>query len=129
MAVTSVTDPGTEPGASVLSEIQAGDGLNLSAAGRLFPAHRGAGTVNPSTVFRWVKQGARSAGGQLVRLDAVRVGGRWLTSRGAVARFVRALTDATPSAGPATVPARPRTDAARQKASARAARELEKRGA
>jgi hypothetical protein len=113
---------------SVLAEIQSGQGLNLSAAGRLFPAHRGVGTVGPSTVFRWLTKGARATGGQLVKLEAVRVGGRWLTSRGAVARFVQALTSAsTPVPGTPAPP--PRSSAARQKASERAGRELEKRGA
>ncbi|QJW95617.1 DUF1580 domain-containing protein [Frigoriglobus tundricola] len=122
----SVSETVTEPGARVLSEIQAGDGLALSAAGRLFPAHRGEGTVGPSTVFRWVTKGARSNSGQPVKLEAVRVGGRWLTSRAAVARFVHALTDA---AAPAPAAPAPRTPTARQKASERAGRELAKRGA
>ncbi|MBP3957172.1 DUF1580 domain-containing protein [Gemmata sp. G18] len=122
----SVLTPDVEPVAQVLAEIQTGDGLALSAAGRLFPAHRGTGTVGPSTVFRWLTKGAKANGGHLVRLEAVRVGGRWLTSRGAVARFVRALTDAATPAAP--VPA-PRTTSARQKASERAGRELVKRGA
>jgi hypothetical protein len=124
----SLPTPANEPVPLVLSEIQSGDGLALSAAGRLFPAHRGDGTVGPSTVFRWLTKGAKSTGGQLVKLEAVRVGGRWLTSRGAVARFVQALTVAgTPaSATPAPVS---RSLSARQKASERAGRELEKRGA
>ncbi|WP_168219369.1 DUF1580 domain-containing protein [Limnoglobus roseus] len=67
--------------------------MSLSTAGRLFPGHRGGVAVSPSTVFRWVTKGTRSSAGQVVRLDAVRVGGRWLTSRGAVKRFVAALTD------------------------------------
>ena len=50
----------------VLTEIQSGDGLSLSAAGRTFPAHRGSGTINPSTVFRWVTKGTRIANGQVV---------------------------------------------------------------
>src|SRR5437588_5416327 len=99
-----MTDPSstTTETPQVLNEIQTGDGLSLSAAGRLFPAHRGDGTLDPSTIFRWVKAGSRSAAGQLVRLEAVRVGGRWLTSRGAVARFVSALTAAADSPAPTT---------------------------
>ena len=111
----------------VLTEIQSGGGLSLSAAGRMFPAHRGVGTVDPSTVFRWVTKGAKTVGGQVVKLDAVRVGGRWLTSRGAVARFVQALTPATEPAS--ALPPVSRTPAARLRASERAGRELEKRGA
>jgi hypothetical protein len=110
----------------VLTEIQSGDGLSLSAAGRLFPAHRGTGTVNPSTVFRWVSKGAKTADGRVVKLEAVRTPGRWLTSRAALARFVAALTTGDPPAPPPRIPPAPAT---RRKASDRAARELERRGA
>src|SRR5262245_24013204 len=106
----------------VLAEIQSGDGLSLSAAGRLFPGHRGGTSVDPSTVFRWLTKGARAPGGQLVKLEAVRVGGRWLTSRGAVTRFVGALTAA---ADPGAVSApTSRTPTARQRASEKAAAAL-----
>ena len=119
-----------DPVSQILTEIQSGGGLSLSAAGRLFPGHRGNKAVDPSTVFRWVTRGLPSPDGQVVRLEAVRVGGRWLTSRGAVARFVAALTPApdTPPAGPACPP-RTRSSAARRKASERAAAELERMGA
>ncbi|MCI0701615.1 MAG: DUF1580 domain-containing protein [Planctomycetia bacterium] len=111
---------------SVLSEIQAGGGLSLSAAGRLFPAHRGTGTIDPSTVFRWVTKGAKTPNGSLVKLEAVRVGGRWLTSRGAIARFVAALTPNTDTTPAGTPPVS--ATAARRRAEA-AGRELERRGA
>jgi hypothetical protein len=41
-------------------------------------------TVNPSTTFRWVTNGAKGPGGRVVKLEAVRVGGRWITSRAAL---------------------------------------------
>ena len=112
----------------VLAEIQSGDGLSLSAAGRLFPGHRANGTVDPSTVFRWLTKGTRSPGGQTVKLEAVRVGGRWLTSRGAVARFVADLTAATGPTAAAPPPA-PRTPQARNRAAERAVAALKKMGA
>ena len=119
--------PQTESVPPVLAEIQAGEGLSLSAAGRIFPAHRGEGTTDPSTIFRWVTSGSRAADGRLVKLEAVRVGGRWLTSRGAVARFVQALTAA---AAPETTSGQPtRTPTVRRKSSERAAAELKRRGA
>jgi hypothetical protein len=120
---SSVADPVPR----VLTEIQSGGGLSLSAAGRLFPGHRGNGTVDPSTVFRWVTKGARAADGRPVKLEAVRVGGRWLTSRPAVARFVAALTPADPTDG--APPSAPCNPAARRRASERAAAALEKMGA
>ncbi len=118
-----------DPVPRLLTEIQAGEGLSLSAAGRLFPGHRGNGTVDPSTVFRWVTKGMRTTDRRVVKLEAVRVGGRWLTSRGAVARFVSALTAAAaPTSGTTVTPA-PRTPAARRTASELAAQELKRMGA
>ena len=114
--------------ATVLSEIQSGEGLSLSAAGRQFPAHRGKGTIAPSTIFRWVKSGAKAPDGRVVTLAAVRVGGRWITSHGAVLRFVAALTPAADPI-PASSPPPTRTPTQRQRASEAAARELERRGA
>lgn len=112
----------------VLTEIQSGDGLSLSAAGRLFPGHRGGASVDPSTVFRWVTKGTRTTDGRAVKLEAARVGGRWLTSRGAVGRFVAALTDAAiPGATPATPESRAPT--ARARATERAVAALKKMGA
>ncbi|VTS01854.1 : DUF1580 [Gemmata massiliana] len=121
-----VPEVGTVP--QVLAEIQAGAGLSLSAAGRLFPGHRGGAAVDPSTVFRWRTKGTRTAAGAVVKLEAVRVGGRWLTSRGAVARFVAALTAAADPT-PVVTPVVPRTSAARTRASERAVAALKKMGA
>jgi hypothetical protein len=112
----------------VLTEIQSGGGLSLSAAGRLFPGHRANGSVDPSTVFRWITKGMRTAGGQTVKLEAVRVGGRWITSRGAVARFVAALTTAADPVSTTPSPPR-RTSAARRRASEKAAATLKSMGA
>lgn len=109
----------------VLIEIQSGQGFSLPAAGRQFPAHRGTGTVDPSTVFRWVTRGSKTANGRLVKLEAVRVGGRWLTSRDAVTRFVAALTDLVTSPEPAAS----RTPTERTRASAAAGRKLQQMGA
>jgi hypothetical protein len=118
-----------DPIPQVLTEIQAGEGLSLSGAGRLFPAHRGDGTTDPSTIFRWVTKGARSAAHQVVKLEAVRVGGRWLTSRGAVARFISALTTAADPMQTMLRPVPTRSSAARQKACERAGAKLDQMGA
>lgn len=116
-----------EPVSQVLAEIQAGDGLSSAAAGRLFPGHRGGKSVDPSTTFRWITRGAAAPDGRRVKLEAVRVGGRWLTSRGAVARFVAALT---PASDPDTsTPPASRTPAARKRASEKAVAALKAMGA
>ena len=110
--------------AKLLAEIAAGEGLGLAAAGRMFPAFRGEGVVGPSTTYRWVAVGTKAANGMVVRLEAARVGGRWLTSRSAVTRFVAALTEA---ANPIP-PSAPRTPAQRQKSSEAAGRRLKEAG-
>jgi hypothetical protein len=113
----------------VLAEIQSGEGLSLSAAGRLFPGHRGGKSVDPSTVFRWVTKGTRAADGQAVKLEAVRVGTRWLTSRAAVTRFVTALTAASGPTPAATTAPTSRTPAARRRAVENAVATLKAMGA
>jgi hypothetical protein len=108
----------------VLAEIQAGEGLSLSAAGRLAgPGRRGGKAVDASTVYRWVVRGSKSPSGDVIRLEGARVGGCWLTSRGALARFVAALT---PVSGEGAPP--PRSPAERRQADAAAAAELDRIG-
>jgi hypothetical protein len=76
------------------------------------PGARGGPHVNGSTLFRWATKGAPAANGTRVRLEAVRIGGRWATSVAAVHRFVERLTVASTSdttmseTDPATTPAR-----------------------
>ncbi|HEX4612611.1 MAG TPA: DUF1580 domain-containing protein [Urbifossiella sp.] len=110
---------------TVLEEIQAGGGLTLAAVGKLFPSHRGPGTMDPATVFRWVTNGSKATDGRAVRLEAVRVGQRWLTSRVAVARYVSALTGLSTPISSTPVP----TPAARQRRSEQAAAKLKASGA
>jgi hypothetical protein len=108
----------------LLQEIEAGNGLTLSAIARSIPAHRGAGRTNPATVFRWINSGVKDATGQLVKLEAIRLGARWLSSREAVARFVTALTPTG-----CTPVVRPRTPSQARHAAAVAGRRLQQRGA
>src|SRR5262249_54301345 len=61
------------------------------AASRL-PALRGGKAVNPSTVWRWTRRGARARDGVLVRLESLKVGGTCCTSDEALLRFFRALS-------------------------------------
>jgi hypothetical protein len=68
--------------------------------------------------------GAKSPSGQLVKLEALRIGNRWVTSAPALQRFAERLTPAT---GDAPIPA-PRSPTARQRASERASRELDRIG-
>lgn len=113
---------------SVLSEILSGDALGMGAAAKLFPAHRGEGRARPSTIWRWITHGARTANGAAVKLEAARVGGRWLTSRAALTRFATALTPPSSESNTTTTPPT-RTEKARQRSSEAAVRRLTAAGA
>ncbi len=113
----------------IITEIRAGEGLTLSAAGRLLPGHRGSKAVNPSTVFRWVTKGLAGPGGSVIRLEAARAGARWLTSSAAVTRFVAALTAASTSSADLTTPQSTPSPAERRRTSDHAAEALIRAGA
>ena len=53
---------------------------------RLLPRGRNGRPVHPQTVLRWVRRGVHG-----VRLEAVKLGGRWVTSRAALNEFIQAL--------------------------------------
>lgn len=111
--------------ALVITEILNGDALGMSAAARLIPAHRGHGRANPSTPWRWITEGAKAPDGRIVKLEAGRVAGRWLTSRAALARFIEALTPSDTSAAPKVDIPNPKKVASR---SARASKRLQEIG-
>jgi hypothetical protein len=87
------------------------------------PAPRGEKT-HISTILRWIMRGAKAPDGSRVRLEAVRLGGRWLTSREALQRFAEALTPRLDVAPPPV----PRTSSRRRRESERAAEDLAKLG-
>jgi transposase-like protein len=86
---------------SVASEIVAGDQITLIEIARQFG-------VAPSTVLRWLLRGLPDGRGGRVRLEAVRRGKPWITSRAAIERFLAALPQAgvTPATAPLRTPAR-----------------------
>jgi hypothetical protein len=79
--------------------------LSLAEAAKLLPPARLGKPVTFQCVLRWVQEGARGADGRPVTLEALRLGGRWVTSREALQRFAEALTLPT-----AANPAPARTD-------------------
>jgi hypothetical protein len=105
---------------TVISEILSGDALTLSATARKLVPHRGQG-VAPSTLWRWHRQGVRTPDGRRVHLELARVGGKWLVSAAALARFIAMSTPAIPTN--ALIPVR--TPTQRTRASERARLELE----
>jgi len=87
---------------------------------RVIPPRNGKRTA-PSTVLRWVLRGVpRPGGGDRVRLEAFRLGNRWMTSMEAFERFVVAQQ---PDAGRENA-AESRTMNQRRRASDAAASEL-----
>lgn len=98
--------------------------IGLSEACTIIPLGRNGRPAHISCLLRWILDGAKAPDGTRVRLGALRLGGRWVTSREALQRFAEALTprlDGDPT--PAT-----RTPTRRQAASIKASAELEKIG-
>ncbi len=97
----------------IASEIAAGDGVALVEVARLQK-------TNISTIFRWVIRGLPRGSGERVKLEAIKRGRKWITTRPALTRFFAAL----PKSAPAPVtPAR--TPTQRERDSARARQRLQ----
>lgn len=99
--------------------------IPLAEACRHIPPGRNGKATHLSTLLRWILKGAKAPDGTTVRLDAVRLGARWMTSRQALQRFAEKLTPKLDDTVPAPAP---RTQRQRQRASERAAAVLEKMG-
>jgi Protein of unknown function (DUF1580) len=97
--------------------------MSFANAATILPPCRGGKPPHPSTIFRWASRGVIGPGGARIRLEAVRLGATWITSAEAIERFCAALT---PSNDTAIVT--PSTPSQRQRASERAAMELEAMG-
>jgi hypothetical protein len=71
----------------IMAEVMAGQGIELTDVAKLVPGH-------PSTAWRWITAGAAMPDGTRLKLEAVRCGGRWVTTKAALRRFLAALTAA-----------------------------------
>lgn len=97
--------------------------LSLAAAARMLPPGRRGRPVTISCILRWILDGVKTPGG-VVRLEGLRIGGRWITSVEALERFAAAQTphfETAPSNSP-------RSATASQRAATQADRELERLG-
>jgi hypothetical protein len=99
--------------------------IPLAAAAKLVPPARSGKRTHLSTILRWILTGAKAPDGQRVRLEAIRLGGRWMTTREALQRFTERLT---PRLDGGAAPSAPRTESRRRRASERAAEELKRLG-
>lgn len=97
---------------------------SLAQAVAWVPASRRGKRTHISTLLRWIIKGSRAPDGRVIRLEALRLGGRWLTSREALQRFAARLTP-SPEQSPPEVPSNP---VQRRRASERAAEELRRIG-
>jgi hypothetical protein len=97
--------------------------LSLALAAKTVPPARSGKVTHLSTILRWIRQGAPGPDGKRVKLEAIRLGGRWMTSREALQRFGERLTPELRKA-----PNNGRPPATRERASKRAERQLEKLG-
>jgi hypothetical protein len=95
-----------------------------AAAGLVPPARRGKRT-HLSTLLRWILKGAKGPAGEVVYLEGIRIGHRWMTSREALQRFAERLTPRPTSAVPVSPP---RTPGQRRRAAEAAERELDRIG-
>jgi hypothetical protein len=99
--------------------------ISLAQAASRIPPYRKRRT-NPSTIFRWLTQGIKMPSGEMLRLEGIRLAGRWLTSSQALTRFLETQNAAcNPVISDAP---KPRTPTQRERASAQAGKELEAMG-
>jgi hypothetical protein len=99
--------------------------IRLAEVGCYLPTGRNGKQLSLSAALRWVLQGVKLPDGRRLHLEAIRVGGKWVTSVEALERFALAQT---PRLDCHTEQAPARTARQRQRAADRAAKELERLG-
>jgi hypothetical protein len=67
--------------------------MSLASVAKAVPFRIGEYRVTTTSLWRWATSGGQARPGEVLRLEAVRIGGRWVTSVAAVERFVQALTN------------------------------------
>jgi hypothetical protein len=99
--------------------------MSFAAVSREYGQSGGA-PINASTPFRWATKGVKTSDGRTIKLEAVKLGSRWITSKEAVERFVARTTAA--SMPPEDNSPAPRSPAARDRAATAAEAELDALG-
>jgi hypothetical protein len=121
--IASATSEATMLTDQLLQEIEAGQGETLTHAARRVPRTRQDKPVTLGCLIRWVSRGVKGPDGERIRLEAARLAGRWVTTPGAIRRFVEAQTPRDAECAPTKRP-----PGRRRRASERAAKELERAG-
>ncbi len=87
--------------------IKLDNSFSLSQAAKRLPSGRNGRPVSSSTMIRWIVSGVRGPDDEVVRLEAVRLGSRWVTDEAALQRFAERSTPSPPFArGSGPSPAR-----------------------
>jgi hypothetical protein len=113
------------PSPELLAEIAQGHAVTLRQLTKLLPHKRNDKPITLSCVLRWVLDGARTASGERVRLEAVRLAGAWVSTPGALQRFIARQT---PDLDHEKMPVTSRAQSARERAAARAGQRLQAQG-
>lgn len=98
---------------------------SFSTLAKRFRSSRRDGCMTPQCLWRWHKKGAKRPDGSIVRLEAIVVSGRYLSSFAAIERYIAAQNE---SIACPPLPAAERNSDRRSKASAAAAANLSAAG-
>lgn len=90
------------------------------------PARGGPGHVSAKALGRWATRGILLPDGRRLKLEVVRVAGRYMSSEAALERFIAAQS--VPVSEDQPLPASARTTSKRQQASEQAAQALDRLG-
>lgn len=111
----------------LFDEVARGEGIPLSEVCRIIPSRRkDKKPIGLHTVTRWAIKGVLPLGdaSDRIRLEAVRTPAGWLTSRAAVARFLKAQTPDLSGPEPTPVAPAARQATARHASAVRAQKRL-----
>ena len=93
----------------------------LCVLARDFRSNRNTGFITAGALWRWCSKGVQGPGGRIVKLEYLKIAGRFYSSRAAIERFIVAQQDEDETA-PMPIPAR--SPGKRQRASEKAAEQL-----
>jgi hypothetical protein len=96
--------------------------LSLPQAAKVWPSYQNGKATHVSRLVRALTRGSKDPSGNLIKLEALRLGGQWVTSAEAIQRFAERLTPSDQSAAPRCTPV------ARRRAAESADSELERLG-